>query len=131
MRLSFKRALLSSAAILSFCAAFFAAQVSYGAAVHTSVAIINYATSNVSSTAYTTISAAAPISTSYLEFCDTSGKVVTLATGAAGSEHDIATSGVSGCVVVPYYVVIGTRMAVSAATPASATTGVGVLSFIP
>ncbi len=131
MKLSFKSVLLSSAVLISFCAAFFAAQVSLAAAVHTQVATINYVDTNVSSVAYTTLSAAAPISTSYVEFCDTSGKIVKLATGSAGNERDIATAGVSGCVVVPYYVVIGTRMSIETATDAKATTGYGTLSFIP
>lgn len=115
---------------LTLCAVLLTAQNVSATPNQTRVATISYASTNVTTGAYVTLVSSSPISTSQLELCDTSGKVVKVATGAAGYEKDIATFQVSGCVVVPYYVPASSRISLEAATEA-ATSGYGVLSFIP
>ncbi len=124
------RMFLKGLVVSLFCATAFLAQNSFSAVSQTRVATIAYATTNVSTSAYVTLVASSPISTTYIEFCDTSTKVMKVATGTSGFEKDIATSNVSGCIVVPYYIPANTRISIEAAT-AAATTGFGVLSFIP
>lgn len=118
-----------------FAAALFSAALFWGlsaiAAPYTAqVHVHSYATTNVTTGAYVQLVAAAPISCAKLEICDTSGKLLKLATGAAGSERDIATVAANACIVVPYFVPVGTRISIEA-IDASATTGYNLLSFVP
>lgn len=96
----------------------------------TQVNVLSYVATNVSTSAYVELVASSPIACSRLQICDTSTKVLKLATGASGSETDICSVPVSGTVVLPYYLPIGTRISIRA-VDASATTGYNVLSFIP
>ncbi len=117
------------ALIFTIAASFLAAK-SFAAANTSQVSAYSYAGGNVTTSAYTTIIASTAISTKALQICDTSTKVVKLATGAASSEIDICTVMVSGCVVVPYFVRPGTRLSIKA-VDATATTGYNTVALIP
>lgn len=83
-----------------------------------------YTSTNATTGAYTTFIAStiAPFSAFFL--CDTSGKFIKLATGAAGSEVDLTGAPVSGCIEVHTDKLIpaGTRISFRA-LDANATTG--------
>lgn len=90
----------------------------------------SYASTNVTTSAYVTLIASTTVSAKAVQVCDTSGKVLKIATGAAGSEVDRFTVQVSGCTVVSYYLAPGTRLAIEA-IDASATSGYNTVSLIP
>lgn len=94
------------------------------------VHVLSYSSTNVSTSAYVELIASLPSSFSKLQILDTSTKILKIATGAAGSEVDICTVAVSGCVVLPYYLTAGTRLSIKA-IDANATTGYNVLSLLP
>lgn len=102
----------------------------FAAANTAQVNVLSYASTNVTTSAYVELVASSPISVSKLQVCDTSTKLLKIATGSAGSETDRFTVQVSGCVVVPYYFAPATRFSIKA-VDASATTGYNTLSFIP
>lgn len=100
------------------------------AAANTSqVNVFSYATTNVTTSAYVQLVAATPITVSRLQVCDTSGKILKISSGAASSELDLFTVSVSGCVIVPYYIIAGTRLSIKA-VDANATTGYNTVSFL-
>lgn len=115
--------------LVTLCLALFAAPL-FAAANTAQVNVLSYASTNVTTSAYVELVASSPISVSKLQICDTSTKLLKIASGAAGSETDRFTVQVSGCVVVPYFFVAGTRFSIKA-VDASATTGYDALSFIP
>ncbi len=88
---------------------------------------------NVTSAAYATVTTA-PISVSKVLLCDTSGKFVYLATGAAGHEANIMAwglaTGINGCMVVPSFITAGTRISVKAVNDNSIATGLLTISFL-
>src|SRR5260221_7149815 len=90
----------------------------------------NYATTSVTTAAYVTLISSTSTSTRDLEICDYSTKIIKFAIGAAGSEIDIASNAVSGCIVIPYYIPAGSRISAEA-VDASATSGYNILSLIP
>lgn len=94
------------------------------------VNVLSYSSTNVTTGAYVTLIASTSIPTARLQILDTSGKILRLAIGAAGSEVDICSTAVSGVVIIPYYIPAGTRIAIEA-IDANATTGYNVLSLIP
>ncbi len=114
--------------IAIFAAAF--AGNAFGAAVTTGVNVFSYAGTNVTTSAYSTLVASTPYDVTKIELCDTSTKVLKIATGAASSEHDAFTVWVSGCVVLPAIIPAGTRLSIKA-VDASATAGYNTLSFFP
>ena len=89
-----------------------------------------YATTNVTTGAYVTFIASTSLATSTIFVCDTSGKFIKMATGAAGSESDLIGLPVSGCATVETgkIIPIGTRISLKA-LDASATTGGVMLSL--
>lgn len=93
------------------------------------VSSLSYSSTNVTTSAYVTLVASTPITVSRLQICDTSGKVLKLATGDSGSEADLCTVQVSGCVIVPVYLIQGIRLSIKA-IDASATTGYNTVSFL-
>ncbi len=103
---------------------------SFGAANTTQVNVLSYSSTNVTTSAYVQLVASSPITASKLQVCDTSTKILKIASGAVSSETDLFTVQVSGCVVLPYFLVAGTRLSIKA-VDASATTGYNTLSFIP
>lgn len=94
------------------------------------VNVLSYSGSNVTTSAYTTLFNSTPISCSKLQILDTSTKILKLAVGPAGSEVDVCSVAVSGVVVLPYYVVAGSRISIKA-VDATASTGYNVTSLIP
>lgn len=90
--------------------------------------VLSYASTNVTTSAYVTLIASTP-SFSKLQITDTSGELLKIAVGAAGSEIDICTCAVSGSIIVPVYVVAGQRLSIKAIN-ASATTGYNAVSFL-
>ena len=109
---------------------FLIATVVQAATNTTQVNVLSYSSTNVTTSSYVQLVASTPISVSRLQVCDTSTKIIKIAMGAAGSEVDLFSGTVSGCVLVPYYIPAGNRLAIEA-IDASATTGYNVLSFIP
>lgn len=99
------------------------------ATVNTSlVAVHAYASANVTTSAYTTLIASTAINVSSLEVCDTSTKLLKIATGAAGSETDRMTVFISGCVTMPLFIPKGTRISIEA-VDANATSGFNTVSL--
>lgn len=93
------------------------------------VSVYSYAGGTVTTGAYVTQWVATPVAASHIEICDTSTKVIKVAVGPVGSEKDLATATVSGCVVIStVYVPAGSRIAIEA-VDASATTGYNLLSL--
>lgn len=113
-----------------FAASLLGANFSFATVSTVNVNVLVYSSTNVTTGAYVTLVASTPTSVGKLEVCDTSGKILKLAVGVSGSEVDIASVPVSSCLIVPYYIVGGTRIAIKA-VDASATTGYNLLSFIP
>ncbi len=116
--------------LLAIAAGLLPAASSFAVVNSTQVNVHSYASTNVTTGAYVTLVAASPITVSQFQVCDTSTKLLKIATGAASSETDIFTVQISGCVVVPYFVQAGARISIRA-IDASATAGYNTLSFIP
>lgn len=91
--------------------------------------VIVTAFGSITTSSYTALGAT-PIDCRMLELTDTTGKIVKVATGAAGSEVDICTCAVSGTVKVPYYLAKGTLLSVKA-VDAGPSSGNNVVSLIP
>jgi hypothetical protein len=89
----------------------------------------SYASVNVTTSAYTVLWSSIPVSTSKIEVCDSSGKLLKIATGATGSEVDVFTVFVSGCVIIPIYLTIGTKLSIKA-IDANATSGYNLMSLL-
>lgn len=104
--------------------------ICFGAANTTQVNVLSYAGTNVTTSAYVELVASSPITVSRVQICDTSTKVLKIASGATSSEKDLFTVQVSGCVVVPYYLPAGTRLSIKA-VDATASSGYNTLSFVP
>lgn len=88
-----------------------------------------YASTNVTTSAYVVLWASIPASASKLQICDNSGHILKIAKGATGSEVDICTVQLSGCVIVPIYLPIGTQLSIKA-VDAIATTGFNTVSVL-
>ncbi len=100
------------------------------AAVDTSlVNVFSYSSTNVTTSAYVQALASVPNNVGQLEVCDTSTKIVKIAKGASGSQVDLFTVWVSGCVVVPTFILKGETLWLRA-VDANATTGYNVMSFL-
>ena len=93
------------------------------------VNVFSYASSNVTTSAYTVLLKSTTTSASHLEICDTSAHLLKIATGATGSEVDVATTTVSGCVLIPIYLPIGTQLSIKA-IDATASTGFNTVAFL-
>lgn len=106
------------------------AALTSSAALAGNVATLSYASTNVTTGAYVTLLASTPISAKALEICDTSGRLIKLATGGSGSEVDIATVSPNSCVVVSQYLVPGTRISLRA-IDATANSGYNATSLVP
>lgn len=95
----------------------------------------SYATTNATTSAYSTLVASVPVSVGQLMICDTSTKVLKIATGESGSEVDLIafTAGDSfggfRCIVVSTYIAKGTRLSIRA-IDGNATTGYNLLSYL-
>jgi hypothetical protein len=97
------------------------------------VLIHNYSSVNVTTSAYVELIAATGISIAHIAIEDTSGQILKLAIGPAGSEIDIAgfhITTLTGSLILPYYIPAGTRLSIISVN-ANATTGFNVLSLIP
>ncbi len=94
------------------------------------VNVLSYSSTNVSTSAYTQLIASTVANCGRLEITDTSGKILKIAKGASGSEQDICTVAISGTVVIPYYLPLGTRLSIIA-VDSTATTGYNCVSLIP
>lgn len=90
--------------------------------------VFAYASTNVTTGAYVVLWKSLPNSVSNIQVCDTSGHLLKIATGASGSESDIISTTVSGCVSLPIYLPAGTQLSIRA-IDASATTGFNVVSI--
>jgi hypothetical protein len=93
------------------------------------VSVFSYASSNVSTSAYTTLVVATPIAVSHLQIVDTSGELLQLAYGLAGSEIPFAVTPIGGTVVLPIQLPAGVRIAAKAITNTAAN-GYNALSFL-
>lgn len=93
------------------------------------VNVFSYASSNVTTSAYTTLIVSTPITVSNMLVCDSSGQLLKIASGIPGNEVDLFTTEMGGCIVVPYYLVAGQRLAIKAITN-TASSGYNVISFL-
>lgn len=89
----------------------------------------SYAAGSVLTSAYTVLWSSTPVSSGSLQICDTSGHLLKIAKGATGSEIDICTVQVSGCVVVPLYLPSGTQLNIRA-IDATASTGYNTIGLL-
>lgn len=94
------------------------------------VHVLSYSSTNVSTTGYTVLIASTSETCARLQITDTSGKILKLAYGAAGSEVDFCGVPVSGTALVNYYIPPFTQISIKA-IDANATTGYNILSLIP
>lgn len=92
---------------------------------------MNYATTNVTTSAYVTVVASAPINAGRIFVCDTSGHVLKMAVGAAGSEVDLVTTPYNQCIDTQLFPVlkVGSRISVKA-LDSTVSSGVITVSFL-
>ncbi len=114
---------------ISFAASLLAAK-SLAAVDTTGVNVFSYAGTNVTTGAYVTLAASTPHNVSRIQVCDTSTKMLKIATGGAGSEKDLFIIQLSGCVVLPVTIPSATRLSIKA-IDATASAGYNVISFLP
>ncbi len=95
------------------------------------IATLSYASTNVTSSAYTTLIASLSTSCGSLIIVDTSTQLMKLAVGPAGSEVDLCVFQGNGYPVsIPNtYLIPGTRLSLKAMST-SATTGFNAVSYI-
>lgn len=94
------------------------------------VHVLNYSSTNVTTGAYVTLIASTSDTASRIQITDSSGQVLKLAYGPAGSEVDFCSVPLSGTALVNYFIPPLTRISIQAVS-ASATTGFNVVSLIP
>jgi uncharacterized membrane protein YccF (DUF307 family) len=96
------------------------------------VNVFSYATTNVANNAYKTLIASTTANVSQILVTDSSGALMKLAIGAAGSEVDIFQIPVSGTAFlnIPMSLIpMGSRVAIRSVDTASVTTGFNVLTL--
>lgn len=93
------------------------------------VNLFSYASSNVSTSAYTTLIVATPMAVSHLQIVDTSGELLQLATGLPGAEVPFAVTPIGGSIVIPIAIGAGVRIAAKAVTNTAAN-GYNAISFL-
>lgn len=93
------------------------------------VYVLSYASTNVTTAAYVTLVASTPNSVSKILITDTSGQLLKIAVGDAGSEVDLFSVPVSGSLVIPTYLANGQRLSIKAIS-ATASTGYNVVSLL-
>lgn len=71
--------------------------------------VLSYSSTNVGTSSYVSLGTV-PYSVSKIQVCDTSGELIKVASGASGAQVDLYTVQVSGCVIVPQYIVGGTAL---------------------
>lgn len=116
-------------ALFCVAAGFLFAASSFAAVNTAQVNVLAYASTNVTTAAYVTLVASTPISVSHVEVCDTSTKLLKIASGTAGNEKDLFTVFISGCVTLPYFIPAGTRLSIKA-VDATASSGFNTFSFL-
>jgi hypothetical protein len=97
------------------------------------VSVVSYSATNVPTNAYVSIGAM-PTSCRALQIIDTSGKIIKIATGAPGSEVDVATvvpstNQTNFGIVIPIYIPAGQPISLKA-VDATANSGYNLLSFL-
>lgn len=117
-------------AVFGIAASLMVAAKSFGTVNTNYVSAFSYAGTNVTTGAYVTAIASTVTSVGNIEVCDTSTKIVKVAVGAAGSEQDVFTAPVSGCIVVGVYIPGGSRLSLKA-VDANATAGYNLMSLLP
>lgn len=93
------------------------------------VNIFSYATTNVSTSAYTTLVISTPITVSKILVCDTSGELVKIAVGLPGEEVDIFSAPVSSSIIISYYLIAGQRLSIQAISN-NVTNGYNIIGFL-
>jgi hypothetical protein len=98
------------------------------------VSAYSYGSGSVTTSAYTTIINSTSISCGNLQLIDTSGKIIKIAVGPAGSEVDVAVcipsgTGANAGQVVPCYIPAGSRIAIKA-IDATASSGYNLVSLL-
>lgn len=123
--------MMKKTATIALIAASLLAAKSFAADSGVNVNVYSYAATGaaVTTTSAATLVVASPISVSKLEVCDTSGHSLEIGIGVSGSAVYIASTPVSGCIIIPTYVPAGTRFQIKA-IDATASTGFNIMSFI-
>jgi hypothetical protein len=94
---------------------------------------LNTATTNVTTSAYVTLTSSVPVTPSQLIVVNGTSSVIKIAIGAAGSEVDFISVGGSGTTIVEQlskHIVIGSRISVEAIS-ATASSGYISVSLVP
>lgn len=100
-------------------------------AVNTSqVLVLNYSSTNVTTSAYTQLVLATPISTSKIQISDSSGYIVKLAIGVSGSQTDICTNAISATTLIPFYLPTGTTLWVKSINESTISSGYLTVSLL-
>lgn len=91
---------------------------------------LSYSSTNVTTSAYVTLTASLPVSVGALLITDTSTSLMKLAIGAAGEEVDLcAFQGNGNAVYVTGYIPKGVRLSLKAIS-ATASAGYNAISFL-
>lgn len=94
------------------------------------VIVLNYGTTNVTSSAYVELVLATPITVSKLQISDSSSYIVKFAIGASGSQIDICTNAISATTIVPIYIPAGNTLWVKSVNESTISSGYLTVSFV-
>ncbi len=94
------------------------------------VNVLAYASTNVGTSSYVTLFASTPINCRGFEIVDSSGQILKLAYGAAGSEVDFCFTPLSGVIYVPFFLLAGNRISIKSVST-TASTGYNAVALIP
>lgn len=94
------------------------------------IIVLNYANTNVTSSAYVQLFLSTSISVSKLQISDSSGDIIKLAIGASGSQTDICTNAISATTVVPIYLPAGTTIWVKSINQSTISSGYLTVSLL-
>jgi len=92
--------------------------------------VLPYAVQNVTTSAYITLINEMPVTVSAIQIADSSGQLLRIAIGLAGQEIDIMTTPISGNIIVPCFILKGSRLSIKAIS-ATASTGFNAISLLP
>lgn len=93
------------------------------------LSVFSYSSSPVTTGAYTTLVVTSPFTVSKLQICDTSGELLKIAIGLPGQEVDVFSSPISGCMIIPIYLIKGQRLAIQSLTN-TASNGYNTIAFL-
>lgn len=110
----------------------FISNQSFAAASNANIVSIVASTTNITTSAYVTLSASTPVGTQRLVVGNTTAQAIIIAVGASGSEQGVFAIGAGLSAVIPlsYYIATGSRLSLEA-VGATANTGTVAVSLLP